>query len=212
MATALRHLVCQFKVTLNGIEPPIWRRIQVPASYSFWDLHVALQDAMGWLDYHLHVFLVRKPRGRKDVEIGIPDEEYEDHVVLPGWRVPIAEYFTAPGSRALYRYDFGDDWEHEVLLEGVLPKEKGARYPRCLAGERACPPEDCGGVPGYLDLLDVLSNPQHEEHGEMVAWLKAHAKNYHPYRPGHFAPAEVRFWDPEKRWRMAFCGDEDIAL
>ena len=204
-----RHLVYQFRITLNGTQPPIWRRIQVPASYSFWDLHVALQDSMGWLDYHLHVFLMRKPHKRKAAEIGIPDGEFADHVVLPCWRIPIAEYFTAPGSTAVYRYDFGDDWEHEVLLEGILLKEKDTKYPTCLAGERACPPEDCGGVHGYLNLLDILSNPQHEEHEEMVGWLKGHPGNYHPYRPDEFEPQLVRFDNPEKRWRLAFCGDDD---
>lgn len=209
MARNNRLLVHQFKVTLKEIEPPIWRRIQVPASYSFWDLHVALQDAFGWLDYHLHDFLVRKPPGRKAIEIGIPDEEFADHVVLPGWEVPIAKYFRAPGNKALYRYDFGDSWEHEVLLEGVLLKEKGTRYPKCLGGERACPPEDCGGVPGYYNLLDILSDPQHEEYKEMVGWLKGHPGRYHPYHPDRFDPTQVRFDDPAKRWRYAFCAEDD---
>jgi len=209
MPSDKRHLVYEFKVTLNGIQPPIWRRIQVPASYSFWALHVALQDAMGWLDYHLHVFEIRRPCKRKAVEIGIPDEDFDDHVILPGWEVPIAKHFTAPGSAAVYRYDFGDGWEHEVLLEGILLKEKGAKYPKCIAGERACPPEDCGGVPGYFNLLDILADPQHEEHEEMLAWLKGHAKNYYPYCPDEFDPGQVRFDDPEERWRLAFCGTDD---
>ena len=136
MATAKHHLIYQFKVSLEEIEPTIWRRIQVPARYSFWDLHVALQDAMGWLDYHLHAFRVRRPHQRKMIEIGIPDDGEGDIDVLPGWTIPIRDIFTEPGQTAFYLYDFGDSWKHEVLLEGILLKEKGGKYPRCLAGER----------------------------------------------------------------------------
>ena len=199
----LKNLIYQFRVELLDIEPAIWRRIQVPAEYSFWDLHVAIQDAMGWLDYHLHLFRMKKPRGRKVIAIGIPDQDF-DKDVLPGWRVPISEYFSEPGAAAEYTYDFGDDWHHRILLEGVLLREPSVAYPVCTAGERACPPEDCGSIPGYLRLLEVLSNPDDEEYDDMNAWLEGHAKNYFPYRPEHFDPAEVAFWDPAKRWKLAF--------
>jgi hypothetical protein len=198
------QLIYQFKVTLNGIEPPIWRRIQVPDKYSFWDLHVALQDSMGWLDYHLHVFRIQGLHGSEVVEIGIPDDELDEDVILPGWDIPISSCFRVPGETALYEYDFGDGWEHEVLLEGILLKEKGGKYPRCVAGERACPPEDCGSIPGYYNVLDVLRNPDHDEYQETVAWLRGHEKNYYPYRPDEFNPGQVHFDDPKKRWRIAF--------
>jgi hypothetical protein len=204
MKAKKNHLIYQFKVTLNDIKPPIWRRIQVPDKYSFWDLHVALQDSMGWLDYHLHVFRIDGLRRSKMLEIGIPDDEVDEDVILPGWNIPIRNYFREPGEVALYEYDFGDGWEHEVLLEGILLKEKGVKYPRCIAGERACPPEDCGSVPGYYDVLDVLRNPDHNEYQETIAWLKGHAKNYYPYNPDEFNPGQVHFDDPKKRWRIAF--------
>jgi hypothetical protein len=188
---------------LSEIEPTIWRVIQVPSEYTFWDLHVAIQDAMGWLDYHLHAFHVRLPHKKRDTQIGIPDDESFDHV-LPGWQVSMTKYFTEPGKLAIYDYDFGDSWSHRVLLEAILLKEKGAKYPRCIAGEQACPPEDCGGVPGYYELLEVLSNPNHPEYKDYIEWLKGHAKNYYPYEPSKFNPDEVEFWDPKKRWRMAF--------
>ena len=140
MNKAKKNIVCQFRVELTEIEPLIWRRIQVPATYSFWDLHVAIQDSMGWLDYHLHVFRLRLPRRKKVMGIGIPDDEGVGEVTLPGWEIPITEYFTEPGKSALYEYDFGDGWGHRVLLEGILLKETGVRYPKCIAGERACPP------------------------------------------------------------------------
>lgn len=196
-------LIYQFRVTLLEIAPPIWRRIQVPADYSFWDLHVAIQDSMGWLDYHLHEFRVKKPRSRKVDVIGIPDTE-TDRSVIAGWEVPISEYFVTPGVAAAYDYDFGDGWCHEVLLEGILLKESSVKYPVCVTGERACPPEDCGGIPGYETLLNVLAKPRTEECKDMNTWLKRHAKNYFPYKPEHFAPSEVKFWNPEKRWQIAF--------
>ncbi|WP_432743071.1 plasmid pRiA4b ORF-3 family protein [Methylobacter sp. G7] len=196
-------LIYQFRVTLLEITPPIWRRIQVPADYSFWDLHVAIQDSMGWLDYHLHEFRVNKPRSRKVDVIGIPDTE-TDHSVIAGWEVPISEYFVTPGVAAAYDYDFGDGWCHEVLLEGILLKESSVKYPVCVTGERACPPEDCGGIPGYETLLNVLVKPRTEECKDMNAWLKGHAKSYFPYKPEHFDPCEVKFWNPKKRWQIAF--------
>ena len=198
------NIIFQFRFELVGIEPLIWRRVQVPLKYSFWDLHVAIQDSMGWLDYHLHAFRVRMPHKRKIVEIGIPTDDYFDEPVLPGWQIPITDYFTEPGKSAPYEYDFGDGWEHNILLEGILLKEKGARYPKCVAGERACPPEDCGGVPGYYELVEILKNPKHPEFRDHIGWLKGHAKNYYPYEPDQFNPEKVEFWNPKKRWKMAF--------
>ncbi len=196
-------LIYQFRIELLDIEPMIWRRIQVPAEYSFWDLHVAIQDSMGWLDYHLHEYRVKRPHGRKVVEIGIPDTE-TDRNVLPGWEVPISAYFVEPGVVAAYDYDFGDGWQHNILLEGILLREHSAKYPLCVAGERACPPEDCSGIPGYERLLSAISKPRTDEYKDMVAWLKGHAKNYFPYQPDHFVPGEVEFWNPMKRWKIAF--------
>lgn len=198
------NIIFQFRFELVGIEPSIWRRVQVPSKYSFWDLHVAIQDSMGWIDYHLHAFRVRMPHKRKIVEIGIPTDDYFDEPVLPGWQIPITDYFTEPGKSAPYEYDFGDGWEHNILLEGILLKEKGARYPKCVAGERACPPEDCGGLPGYYELVEILKNPKHPEFRDHIGWLKGHAKNYYPYEPDQFNPEKVEFWNPKKRWKIAF--------
>jgi hypothetical protein len=198
-------IVLQFHIELLEIEPFVWRCIQVPAKYNFWDLHVAIQDAMGWLDYHLHAFRVKLPRKKKIIEIGIPiEEEYYDEPTTPGWEILITDYFKEPGNLAPYMYDFGDGWHHDVLLEGILLKDKDAKYPRCIAGERACPPEDCGGVLGYYELIDVLKNSKHPDYQGHVEWLKSHAKNYHPYNPDYFDPEEVEFSNPKERWKMAF--------
>src|SRR5262245_16822610 len=201
MKTARIQLVHQFKVTLRRIGPTIWRRIQVPAMYIFWGLHVAIQDAMGWLDCHLHAFRVR-PERRRPVAIGIPDE-WEGTAVLPGWEVPISRYFSEPGQVIEYEYDFGDSWLHDVLLEGILQREKGTSYPNCIGGARACPPEDCAGVSGYHRLLRILRDLNDPEFEETTHWLKSHAKNYYPYDPEKFEPNSVQFDNPTERWQKA---------
>ena len=179
----------------------------VPAKYSFWDLHVAIQDSMGWLDYHLHAFRIREKHKRKTIEIGIPvDDEWDGYEVATGWDVPITDYFDEPGQVAEYEYDFGDSWIHEIQLEGIMLKTKGIKYPICQEGERSCPPEDCGGVPGYYRLIEILDDPKNEEYKEYIHWLKGHARNYFPYIPEEFIPGKVRFDNPKQRWKKAFSG------
>lgn len=196
-------LIHAYTVRLLEIEPAIWRRIEVPESYSFWDLHVAIQDAMGWLDYHLHEFDLFDRRRRQDVRIGIPDEEdYLEPPLLAGWKVKVTRYFKRPGDRARYLYDFGDGWVHDVQLTAIALADPGLDYPRCTAGARACPPEDCGGVRGYERLLKILADAKHHDRRETIAWLRGHAKNYYPYRPDRFDPQGVEFHDPAVRLRM----------
>ena len=148
--------VYQFKITLKSISPPIWRRIQVPESYSFWDLHVAIQDVMGWLDSHLHEFEIINPSIGIKVAIEIPGEDFDmDRETLPGWEQKIDDYFNMENRVAYYEYDFGDSWEHMIKLEKIIPRDKDTDYPKCIAGKRSCPPEDCGGVWGYEDFLEI---------------------------------------------------------
>jgi hypothetical protein len=190
----------RFHIELEGIDPPIWRRIRVPSSYSFWDLHVAIQDAMGWLDCHLHLFHVRNPETGEHESIGIPDDEpyLDEPPCLAGWDVPIARYFVNEGDTASYEYDFGDDWRHTVVLEGVDPIREGDRPLACLGGERRCPPEDCGGIHGYAEMLEVIADVTHSEHQEMLQWLGG------AYDPEVFLASDVKFDDPTERWRQAF--------
>ncbi len=202
-------LIYQFRITLQHCQPAIWRRIQVPEHYTFWDLHVAIQDAMGWLDCHLHAFRIYEDAGSRkrpvptDV-IGIPDQSFGDDDTLPGWDTPLTDYFDLPGDRCEYLYDFGDDWLHDVLLEGLLLREPKVKYPRCLDGERACPPEDCGGWPGYEQLLDTLKRPRSNAYRDTKDWLQQHAKAYWPYDPAHFDAAQVKFANPARRWKATF--------
>lgn len=190
----------RFRITLREVAPPIWREIEVPTSHSLWDLHVAIQDAMGWQDYHLHVFKFPRPDSDDLVEVGIPDPDLPPGAdsVLPGWTHLVSEFFPKPGAVAEYEYDFGDGWEHEVLLEAVVPQVKGERYPRCSGGDRACPPEDCGGPHGYARMLEIIVNPQHEEFESMMTWLGR------GFDAEAFEPSAVKFGNPKSRWKRAF--------
>lgn len=195
--------IYRFKISLIGIEPQIWREVDVPDNYNFWELHVAIQDAFGWLDYHLHEFIPNKkgPTGGKN--IGLPESELDDSVIAD-WDISLKKYFSTVGNYISYNYDFGDSWNHEVKLIGILLAEESNQYPRCIAGERACPPEDCGGLWGYQDLLEIINTPTHEEYSNNVEWLKGHAKNYWPFDSEKFNRKSVKFSDPYKRWCVAF--------
>lgn len=192
--------VLRFRVELRAIAPPIWREIEVPSNYSFWDLHVAIQDAMGWLDYHLHAFLpANNDDDEGEWEIGIPadDELLGGRDMLASWTVPVIKHFKQAGDRMAYVYDFGDDWTHDVLLEEIIPADS-VRPAACTDGERACPPEDCGGPSGYQSLLEALADPAHDQHEEMKHWTGG------AFDPERFDPGNVRFDDPQERWNRAF--------
>ena len=198
----VENTVWQFLIVLSNVDPLVWRRIQVPATYSFWDLHVAIQDAMGWLDYHLHEFKINDPHSGRLLRIGIPfDDEPLDVPTQDGYRIPITDFFTWDNDVASYLYDFGDSWRHAVISEGQRQVERGVSYPRCVAGEMQCPPEDCGGPWGYVRFLDALADPDHEEHEEYLTWIGG------SFDPWAFDPEDVAFDDPEERWQMAF-GEE----
>ncbi len=185
----------RFRVELVGIDPPIWRRIEVPANYSLWDLHVAIQDSMGWLDYHLHVF--RFPG--VGTSFGIPCEDGGDPFpTKPSWKASVSKFFDDHRPIAVYEYDFGDSWIHEVRLEDVRRAEPSQVYPRCLDGARRCPPEDCGGVSGYENFLRVIADPTDPEHEARLTWAGG------SFNPEDFAPGSVRFDDPKERWARAF--------
>lgn len=190
--------VYQFKITLKGIKPPIWRRIQVPETYTFWDLHVAIQNAMGWEDYHLHEFTFTLPVTKIKVSIGIPMEDDLEETMLPGWEINISDFFSLQNPNGDYCYDFGDGWQHSITLEKVLPREAGVIYPRCIDGKRACPPEDCGGIGGYAEFLEAIRDPAHELHEDMLDWIGGE------FDPEDFDANEVKFDDPAKRYKLAF--------
>lgn len=155
--------VLELKVALFDIEPEIWRRVQVPEFVSLLSFHRTLQTVMGWENRHLHEFVAREQ------SYGEPDRE------RPLWKdhrsTRLGRLLREPGDQMTYRYDFGDGWDHRIVLERVLAAEPQARYPRVTAGARACPPEDCRGEAGYAHLLAVLRNPRHRQHRDLLAWV-----------------------------------------
>lgn len=154
--------VVKLKVTLQGIRPPIWRRLLIPAGMTLRDLHDAIQTSMGWGDAHLHDFDIAGER--------YGDPSTTDEVVNEA-RLTIAAVRKAGVVRFKYTYDFGDDWEHLIVIEGTVPRVASQHYPACIAGKRACPPEDSGGQYGYPHLLAVRADPSHPDHAEMSEWL-----------------------------------------
>ena len=157
----------QLKITIRDCKPPIWRRIVVRADMKLDRLHRVIQTAMGWLDCHLHQFQV----GR--VCYGIPDPEFDDfgEEMLNEKQYTVADLAPMAKKRFIYEYDFGDNWEHEVVVEKVLPPDAAFKHPICLGGANAHPPEDCGGSPGYADFVDAMADPKHEDHERMKEWI-----------------------------------------
>ena len=148
------------------------------------------------------MFRIKNPRSGKLDRIGIPDNEgpIGEKPDLPGWGKLIPLYFKKPGDTCQYEYDFGDGWEHTVTLEAILPKEKGVVYPRCIAGERACPPEDCGGSGGYERFLQAIKYMNATEHDEQLAWVGGW------FDPDWFDISLIRFSNPEIRWSIGIGG------
>ena len=159
--------VYQLKVTIKGIRPPVWRRLQVPGEATLADLHDVLQTAFGWENAHLHQFVIGGASfGAADPMGGMWDEEMTNER-----RVSLRDAIGLRAKKFVYEYDFGDGWIHDLLVEKVLAPEAGVATPRCLGGKRAGPPEDCGGPWGYAALLDAVGDPDHPEHAEMLEWL-----------------------------------------
>jgi hypothetical protein len=170
----------QIKVGLRGAKPPIWRRLEVPADISLDRLHAVIQVAFGWYDSHMHVF--ETPYG----DFGVDDAELGFRSEIP---VTLEQIAPEPKSKTRYTYDFGDNWEHDILLEKVLEAGEAARNPRCTGGRRAAPPEDCGGIWGYSDLTQILADPAHPEHEDMVDWVGLDSAT--EFDPAHFDAGEV---------------------
>jgi hypothetical protein len=158
--------ILTLKISLLGMKPQIWRRVQVPATYTLGDFHYVIQIAMGWENDHLHAFRIG---GRS---FAIPMEDDLDGSDEDSDMVTLAKLgLSKPGAKFNYEYDFGDGWEHEITVETVTKRNKNRHYPQCLKAVRACPPEDCGGVPGFARLLKIMKNPNHSEYEDTLEWL-----------------------------------------
>ena len=159
--------IYQLKVTLMGSRPPIWRRLQVSAKTDLETLHMILQIAFGWTDSHLHQFRI-DGQSYSLPEFGL--DEFGDEIQNER-RAKLGQVVLEARKKFIYEYDFGDSWEHQVVVEKVLEKEPGVAYPRCVGGKRSGPPEDCGGVWGYERLQEVIKDSEDEEHESMLEWL-----------------------------------------
>lgn len=156
--------IFRLKVTLRGSKPPIWRRFLVPSDITLKRLHDSLQAVMGWTDSHLHQFEARGVcYGTSDRDSGVSRVSES--------RKTVGQVLRHPKDRMTYEYDFGDGWLHDVVLEEVLPSGQGGPYPVVEAGRRACPPEDVGGIYGYLAFLQAIADPNHPEHSDMIDWV-----------------------------------------
>jgi hypothetical protein len=176
--------IYQLKATILGTKPPVWRRVLVPEDTTLFRLHEVLQAAFGWWDGHLHEFEIDGVRyGTDDGEGWGPPPKSERRSRLGA--------VTEDGTVFTYTYDFGDNWEHRIVVEKIFAAVPGARYPDCIAGRRACPPEDCGGAWGFGGFLNAIGDPTHPEHDEMLEWVG-----------GSYDPKEFDVGDFAQRLRL----------
>lgn len=160
-----KQVIYQLKITLEGIRPPVWRRLLVPADIELAGLHTVIQDAFDWWDYHLHQFEY------KGEYFALPDPfNYDDEYATDYRGLQLNDLLLDPKDRLRYEYDFGDSWHHLIVLEKILPVQPGQTYPFCVTGKRSRPPEDVGGVWGYANFLEIINNPDHEEYKEILEW------------------------------------------
>lgn len=159
--------IYQIKITLMYTTPPIWRRVLVPAGMTMEQLHNVVQAAMGWEHSHLHDFRIGNKR------FGEPDPYGDDMqpATINERTVRLFSVLGKVGTKAVYTYDFGDSWEHTISVEKVLPPDPEVAYPVCTGGKLHGPPEDCGGIPGYYNLVEILGDPAHDRYEEMLEWL-----------------------------------------
>lgn len=181
-------VIVQIKVKLLGVtKPPVWRRLQLRADTSLDHLHEMLVPAFGWQGYHMHCF------SSGPDEFGVPDPELgfidERHVTL-------GELVGGVGDRLRYTYDFGDDWQHEIVVEELLDLDSETHYPVLMAAKGCCPPEDCGGPWGYAELKDILADSSHEQHQDMLDWLGLNGAS-------EFDPAAVATDDIEEELALS---------
>ena len=172
--------IARLRISLDDIEPVIWRRVEVPLTATLKALHDVIQAAFGWEGYHLHLFAVGEER------YGVPDPEGDSLRPIHSEKgMRLAALIARGVERFDYTYDFGDDWRHEIAVEAVGVEEPGAEYPRLLAGARRVPPEDVGGVPGYEEFVRAVTRPRHREHKAMLTWHGG------PYDPDDIGEAEI---------------------
>jgi hypothetical protein len=205
---ATHQSVYQFKIMLENVRPSVWRRIQVPAEYSMWDLSVAIVNAMGWSGGHLHGFRTLEQRGDRRGEtlhIGIPIEgsgSTQERILRDK---SMMRWFALPQKiKMKHEYDYGDGWKHMVVLEKIISAGAGIEYPRCSGGKRSCPPDNCGGPWGYMNLLRVQQDgPKNQDERDMLVGFAA---DWGRWDPNLFVLADVCFMQIKEReeYRQTF--------
>ncbi len=173
-------MIYQVKISLRGSKPIIWRRILIPSDLLLPEFHQVIQTTMGWSNFHLHQFIKNRtyytPKFEEEDFFG-DSTDYED--------IKVSDLLKREKEKIIYEYDFGDDWQHDVLLEKILPDDPQMKLPVCIKGKMNCPPEDCGGVWGYENMLEILSQPDHEEYEDYMDWLGGE------FDPGYFDMDEI---------------------
>jgi hypothetical protein len=159
--------IYQIKITLKDVRPPIWRRVQVRSDELLEHLHYVIQLSMGWTNSHLHSFTIQ------GIEYGVPMPEFDADGFAPRdeKKIKLSKVISGEKFKFSYLYDFGDSWEHEILVEKILAGDPEIEYPLCIKAKRACPPEDCGGTWGYQEFLEAVQDPANPEHEEMLEWV-----------------------------------------
>jgi len=164
----MKNQIYQIQIALKDFKPKIWRRLLIPADTLLSDLHKIIQTSMGWTNSHLHQFI----KDRTYYTVKVKDDDTWDEMDNVDYkRMKISDLLKTEKQKIKYEYDFGDGWEHDVILEKILVRDEKIKYPICIAGKMSCPPEDCGGSWGYADMLEILKNPAHPEYKEFVDWL-----------------------------------------
>jgi len=164
-ASAATPPIYQLHIELRDLKPAIWRRVLVPQSVTLAKLHQVIQIAMGWTNSHLHEFTI----GR--IRYGMPSRESIEPDLMINEKRATLQASLPPSTKSFsYSYDFGDGWEHTLRVEKTLPIDPAFHYPLCMAGANACPPEDIGGPPGYVDFVQAISDPARPEHEELREW------------------------------------------
>jgi hypothetical protein len=185
--------IYQMRVALAGIKPPIWRLLQVPGTARLGWLHAVLQVAVGWTNSHLHQFRVNETL-YSDTRSHYAEFE-DDPVIHDEWKATLLQVAPHPADVLGYEYDFGDSWNHDITVERILPPDPAlAAQATCVDGARACPPEDCGGIWGYADLVKILRNRKHPEHKSMKDWLGG------PFDPEAFDRNKTNTWLRKLKW------------
>lgn len=193
LGIGIKSKILQLKISLDGINPEIWRRFLVKDNISFENLHNIIQIVMGWENYHLYEFEIDEKFIEADEDRFFVDAVWKNFMprrkTLPARETELKELIKSEKQKFHYLYDFGDSWLHTIIVEKIFDEDVSKRYPICLDGERACPPEDCGGVGGYLELLEIKENKNHPEYEErIVEWLGE------DFDPEYFDINEVNKW------------------